>query len=329
MEPVAGRLRLRRRPGILADDVVAEAFAQAGRMISAIRDLRAWLFRTAFRIAAGELARVHDEPLDGHESSAPADDLDLELRDMASRLNVAQRRAFVLRELLGLSTAETAKLVGSSEVAVRVHLHAARRRLAEMMREEIGMNDLARRLRERAAPDLWPAIEERLGRRSDARRCESGDRGGSRAPPSRACADRRRVRLGRRLAVARTRIVAPHRVPGGHDRALRGAQRAVGRPSPRAAAWVSGSAPGGSRLWRVDATTGRSRPLPNTTAGPLDSPRSGRGSRGWGRTAASWTNICEGPAVLKLEIRARARAWRGSGCRRPCTGSRPGSVPCG
>ena len=122
----------------LADDVVSEAFAQAGRRIEAIRDLRAWLFRAAFRIAAGELAHVHEESIDGNELSAFSDDLDLELREMASHLSPAQRRAFVLRELLGFSTAETAKLVGSSEVSVRVHLHAARRRLAEMMREEIG-----------------------------------------------------------------------------------------------------------------------------------------------------------------------------------------------
>ncbi len=47
----------------------------------------------------------------------------------------AQRRAFVLRDVLGFSSRETATLVGSSEVAVRVNLHAARRRLRELVRE--------------------------------------------------------------------------------------------------------------------------------------------------------------------------------------------------
>jgi len=120
----------------VADDTVAEAFAQAARRVDSINDLRAWLFRAAFRIAAGDLARARDEPLGDHDRGLP-DDLDVELRELASHLTPAQRRAFVLRELLGFSTGETAQLVGSSEISVRVHLHTARRRLVEMMGEEI------------------------------------------------------------------------------------------------------------------------------------------------------------------------------------------------
>ena len=41
----------------IADDAVAEAFARALAQPSAIRNPRPWLYRTAFRIAAGELRR--------------------------------------------------------------------------------------------------------------------------------------------------------------------------------------------------------------------------------------------------------------------------------
>ncbi|MGH2392532.1 MAG: RNA polymerase sigma factor, partial [Candidatus Limnocylindria bacterium] len=41
----------------LASDAVAEAFAQALRRGSGINDLPAWVWRAAFRIAAGELKR--------------------------------------------------------------------------------------------------------------------------------------------------------------------------------------------------------------------------------------------------------------------------------
>ena len=39
----------------IADDAVAEAFAQCLRRGSAIRDPNAWVWRAAFRLAAGEL----------------------------------------------------------------------------------------------------------------------------------------------------------------------------------------------------------------------------------------------------------------------------------
>ena len=39
----------------LASDAAAEAFAQAVRRGTAIRDLRNWVWRTAFRVAAGYL----------------------------------------------------------------------------------------------------------------------------------------------------------------------------------------------------------------------------------------------------------------------------------
>lgn len=122
----------------VADDSVAEAFAQAGRRLGAIRDLRPWLYRAAFRLAAGELARRRAElPLEERERSANPSGLDqeIELMELYRRLSPHQRAVFVLRKVFGYSGRETARLLGLSEVAVRVHLFGARRRLRDLILE--------------------------------------------------------------------------------------------------------------------------------------------------------------------------------------------------
>jgi RNA polymerase sigma-70 factor (ECF subfamily) len=45
----------------VASDAVSEAFAQALRRGSAIRELDRWVWRSAFRIAAGEMKRRRSE----------------------------------------------------------------------------------------------------------------------------------------------------------------------------------------------------------------------------------------------------------------------------
>jgi RNA polymerase sigma-70 factor (ECF subfamily) len=117
----------------IADEAVAEAFAQAGRGLDRIRNLRPWMFRAAFKIAAGELKRRSGtspevSPQCGEQGVA-------ELLDLARRLTSSQRRAFVLRDVLGFSGRDAARLMGTSEVAVRVHLHAARKRMRDALRE--------------------------------------------------------------------------------------------------------------------------------------------------------------------------------------------------
>jgi DNA-directed RNA polymerase specialized sigma24 family protein len=101
--------------------------------VARIRDLRPWIFRAAFRIAAGELKRPPAVP--AAETTHSSEEGLVDLLDLFSSLTRAQRRAVVLRDVLGYSTADAASLIGSSEVAVRVHLHAARRRLREQVEE--------------------------------------------------------------------------------------------------------------------------------------------------------------------------------------------------
>lgn len=122
----------------VADEAVAEAFAQAGRRIEHIRSLRPWVFRAAFRIAAAELARRrHAAPLTELGDARELEDGSGDILDLLESLSPRQRRVFLLREILGFSTMESADLLGSSEVSVRVHLHAARRRLRESLSEGI------------------------------------------------------------------------------------------------------------------------------------------------------------------------------------------------
>jgi RNA polymerase sigma-70 factor (ECF subfamily) len=122
----------------VADETVAEAFAQAARGIGAIRDLRPWVYRAAFRIAAGVMAnerRRRSDTLAGVDRAGAEATAGVELDALLHRLTMSQRKAFVMREVIGFSTRETASMVGGSEVAVRVHVHAARKRLRAMYEE--------------------------------------------------------------------------------------------------------------------------------------------------------------------------------------------------
>lgn len=121
----------------LADESVAEAFAQAGRTLPQIRSLRPWLYRAAFRIAAGELQRRgRSLPVADLAPNVGSDDGLGDLLELARTLSPNQRAAFVLRDVFGYSSREAARLMGVSEVAVRVHLHGARARMRERLSRE-------------------------------------------------------------------------------------------------------------------------------------------------------------------------------------------------
>jgi RNA polymerase sigma-70 factor, ECF subfamily len=118
----------------VADDAVAEAFAQALRRGPAIRSPERWVWRAAFRIAAGELKerRRHvAEPAaeEWYAMEEPA----VELVRALSRLSEKQRAAVVLHHGAGYPVREAAAILGSTPAAVRVHLHRGRRRLRELL----------------------------------------------------------------------------------------------------------------------------------------------------------------------------------------------------
>jgi RNA polymerase sigma factor (sigma-70 family) len=116
----------------VASDAVSEAFAQALRRGEAIRDPEAWVWRAAFRIAAGELADRRRRasttaPVDraSYEIPGPADEL---IRALA-HLSPKQRACVVLHHYAGYPVKEIAAIVGSTAAAVRVHLSQGRKRL--------------------------------------------------------------------------------------------------------------------------------------------------------------------------------------------------------
>jgi RNA polymerase sigma-70 factor, ECF subfamily len=125
------------RDRAIADDAVAEAFAQLLRRGDAVRDPAAWVWTAAFRLAAGELRRrtptVSDPPEAGYE---PAFEDTTVLGAVAS-LPDQQRAAVLLYYHADRSTKEVARIMGTREATVRVHLHRARKRLRTLLGDDL------------------------------------------------------------------------------------------------------------------------------------------------------------------------------------------------
>jgi RNA polymerase sigma-70 factor (ECF subfamily) len=118
----------------VASDAVAEAFAQVLRRGEAVEDPERWVWRTSFRIAAGELkARGRRSVMEegSYEIEEPARDLVVALSELSEK----QRAAVVLHDAAGYPAKEVAGIIGSTPAAVRVHLMRGRRRLREMLKE--------------------------------------------------------------------------------------------------------------------------------------------------------------------------------------------------
>ena len=111
-----------------------------------------WLYRVASNAAlssrrsrkrrVGMEAQTEEEflrDIPGAASTEGAAGARMELRaleDALSGLPQHYRSALVLRDVYGLSTAETADRLGISETAAKVRVHRGRKRLKEMMRSD-------------------------------------------------------------------------------------------------------------------------------------------------------------------------------------------------
>ncbi len=119
-----------------ADDALAETFAQALARGEGVERWDAWVWRTAFRVAAGDLARKERPgPLTethSYELPAPIDHL---VRALV-QLSAKQRLAVVLHDYADRSTDEIAETLGCSRATVHVHLSQGRRRLRELLKED-------------------------------------------------------------------------------------------------------------------------------------------------------------------------------------------------
>jgi len=126
----------------VTNDAVAEAFAQALRRGAAIRRPRPWIWRAAFRIAAGELAGRARFSQDAIEELREMEDAGSSLDPSGSliaalrMLSPKQRGSLVLHHYAGYPVRDVARILGSTSAAVRVHLSRGRRRLRALLENE-------------------------------------------------------------------------------------------------------------------------------------------------------------------------------------------------
>jgi RNA polymerase sigma-70 factor (ECF subfamily) len=108
--------------------------------------------------AAPEEDEIVDTKVEGPEERAAAREAARLVERAADRLPAPYRVVFMLRDVEGLSTAETAAALGIREDAAKVRLHRAR----AMLRSTL--SDLV----DRAAPDAFPFLAPRCNRVVDA-----------------------------------------------------------------------------------------------------------------------------------------------------------------
>jgi RNA polymerase sigma-70 factor (ECF subfamily) len=116
----------------IADDAVAEAFARALHHQQSINDLRAWLWRVAFRLAAADIRKPNQPPEAAGTLPEPTPEA-VDLVTALRRLPERQRIALVLHDYADRPTAEVAATLGCSTATVYVHLSRGRKRLRELL----------------------------------------------------------------------------------------------------------------------------------------------------------------------------------------------------
>jgi RNA polymerase sigma-70 factor, ECF subfamily len=119
----------------IASDAVAEAFARAIRGRAAIRDPRAWVWRTGFRIAAGELKRRSRSSSQMPDTGYLDTEADADLLDALAGLPEKQRTAVIFFYYVDLPIREIANRTGTSQLAVRANLSRGRKRLKHLLGE--------------------------------------------------------------------------------------------------------------------------------------------------------------------------------------------------
>lgn len=127
-----------------ADDIAQEAFWATFRKWDDLENPDRWLWkvianrsRSALRrhyLEARLLPKTTPEPQAGHEEKLPGLD---EFWEMVRTLPKRQAQVVALRYVEELTSMEVAEILGCSEATVRVHLHRAKKRLAQRLDLEV------------------------------------------------------------------------------------------------------------------------------------------------------------------------------------------------
>ncbi len=104
----------------------------------------AWVRRVAIRMAVRAIRRERLRRRLEYESdlAQPSGPLDLDVLRAVAKLPGAQRAAVVLFYLEDRPVAEIAEILACSEVTAKVHLHRARKRLAQLLGAEEELEDI-------------------------------------------------------------------------------------------------------------------------------------------------------------------------------------------
>lgn len=138
----------------VAEDLTSETFLRALRRIGTFtwqgRDFGAWLVTIArnlvadhFKSSRFRLEVTTGEMLDANEVEASPEDCVLEtlsnaaLLEAVRKLNPQQQECVTLRFLQGLSVAETARIMGKNEGAIKTLQYRAVRTLARLLPEDV------------------------------------------------------------------------------------------------------------------------------------------------------------------------------------------------
>jgi RNA polymerase sigma-70 factor, ECF subfamily len=125
----------------LAEEATAEAFSRYVVHHERVREPRAWLYRTGFRIVVEELRREKRQG-ESRELDATAQEhqaLSPPLIGALRALTPEQRLCMFLTYHMDLPLGEVAELSGSPVAGVKMRLHRARRALRAQLKEDVGV----------------------------------------------------------------------------------------------------------------------------------------------------------------------------------------------
>lgn len=122
----------------IAEEAVAEAFAQALRRGSGLNEPERWIWRSAYRIAAGLLKDARRAMPSGAASTYEIIEAPAELSEALSKLPEKQRAAVILHYYADLKVRDVAAVMGTSSAAVKVSLMRARRSLRSLLETDDG-----------------------------------------------------------------------------------------------------------------------------------------------------------------------------------------------